>query len=120
MGSKRLTVARTGLALIDAQSSSSGERVEHTHGRRSPMKRRTVWILVLLALGGGAAGLMARGSRRSAGVTRFETAKVERGRIVARVTASGTLSALITVQIGTQVSGRIKELYADFNSSVRK
>jgi HlyD family secretion protein len=50
----------------------------------------------------------------------FETLPVQRGRIAARVTASGTLSALVTVQVGSQVSGRIKELHADFNSRVRE
>ena len=51
---------------------------------------------------------------------KFETAKVDRGPIVAKVTASGTLSALVTVQVGSQVSGRIKEILADFNSPVKK
>ena len=42
------------------------------------------------------------------------------GRLVAKVTATGTLSALVTVQVGSQVSGRIAELHADFNSEVKK
>ncbi len=50
----------------------------------------------------------------------FETAKADRGRIVSKVTATGTLSPLVTVQVGSQVSGRIQNLYADFNSSVKK
>jgi HlyD family secretion protein len=50
----------------------------------------------------------------------FDTAKVERGDVVARVTATGTLSAIVTVQVGSQVSGRIAALYADFNSAVKK
>ena len=50
----------------------------------------------------------------------FETAKVEKGKVVAKVTASGTLSAIVTVQVGSQVSGRIAALYADFNSPVKK
>jgi HlyD family secretion protein len=50
----------------------------------------------------------------------METASVERGKIVAKVTATGTLSALVTVQVGSQVSGRIAELRADFNSTVKK
>lgn len=50
----------------------------------------------------------------------YVTSPVTRGDIVARVTASGTLSALVTVQVGTQVSGRILELHADFNSRVKK
>lgn len=51
---------------------------------------------------------------------KFETAAVDRGPIIAKVTASGTLSALVTVQVGSQVSGRIKEIFADFNSQVKK
>jgi HlyD family secretion protein len=51
---------------------------------------------------------------------RFETSQLNRGQIVAKVTASGTLSALVTVQVGSQVSGRIKQLHATFNSEVKK
>lgn len=50
----------------------------------------------------------------------FVTAKADRGRISAKVTASGTLSALVTVQVGSQVSGRIQSLYVDYNSPVKK
>jgi HlyD family secretion protein len=48
----------------------------------------------------------------------FETAKVDRGPVSARVTANGTLSALVTVSVGSQVSGRIASLGADFGSRV--
>jgi HlyD family secretion protein len=51
---------------------------------------------------------------------KFRTAKVERGDIILRVSATGTLNALTTVQVGTQVSGIIAELYADYNSVVKK
>src|SRR5262245_4252065 len=51
---------------------------------------------------------------------RFDTTAIDRGNIVAKVTASGTLSALVTVQVGSQVSGRLKEINADFNSQVKK
>lgn len=50
----------------------------------------------------------------------YETATVDRGSVVARVTASGTLSALVTVQVGSQVSGRLQEILVDFNSVVKK
>lgn len=50
----------------------------------------------------------------------YKTATVERGRVAARVTASGTLSPLVNVQVGSQVSGRIAELFVDFNSPVKK
>src|SRR5437867_1995034 len=45
---------------------------------------------------------------------------VERGDIVMQVGATGTLAAVTTVQVGTQVSGTIEELHADFNSEVKK
>lgn len=50
----------------------------------------------------------------------FTTARVERGDVVASVTAGGTLQPLVTVQVGTQVSGRIASLHADYNSVVKK
>jgi HlyD family secretion protein len=58
--------------------------------------------------------------RRRPVAPRFETAAVQRGRLISRVTATGTLSALVTVQVGTQVSGRIAQLNVDFNSPVKK
>jgi HlyD family secretion protein len=50
----------------------------------------------------------------------FMTAKVERGSIRNTVSATGTLQVVTTVQVGSQVSGTIAALYADFNSAVRK
>ncbi len=50
----------------------------------------------------------------------FSTVPVGKGTIAAQVTAAGTLSAKITVQVGAQVSGIVKELHADFNSLVKK
>lgn len=50
----------------------------------------------------------------------YKTAKIERGSIVSTVAATGNLSAVTTVQVGTQVSGTIQKLYVDFNSRVKK
>ncbi|KFE64869.1 efflux RND transporter periplasmic adaptor subunit [Hyalangium minutum] len=50
----------------------------------------------------------------------YETTPVERRSIEAKVTATGTLSALVTVQVGSQVSGRIQEILVDYNSPVKK
>jgi HlyD family secretion protein len=50
----------------------------------------------------------------------FMTAEVSRGDVVATVEATGTLEAVTTVQVGSQVSGTISALHADFNSKVRK
>lgn len=49
----------------------------------------------------------------------YRTAKVERGSVVKSVTASGKLNAVTTVMVGSQISGRVSELLADFNSEVR-
>ncbi|MBI5142994.1 MAG: efflux RND transporter periplasmic adaptor subunit [Nitrospirae bacterium] len=51
---------------------------------------------------------------------KYRTAKIVRGDIVEAVTASGAVNAVTTVQVGTQVSGVIKEINVDFNSQVRK
>lgn len=51
---------------------------------------------------------------------KFGTATVSRGRIVQHVTASGTLDAVGSVDVGSQVSGKIITLYADYNSPVNK
>jgi HlyD family secretion protein len=80
--------------------------------------RRGIWIgsgvvvLTLAALGFATAG--------KGPTLEYDTVTVDRGPVVARVTASGTLSALITVQVGSQVSGRIQKLFVDFNSPVKK
>jgi len=50
----------------------------------------------------------------------YRTAKVEKGSITASVAASGTLSPVVSVQVGSQISGQIKELYADFNTEVKQ
>jgi HlyD family secretion protein len=50
----------------------------------------------------------------------YETVPLERGPVQASVTATGTLNAVVDVQVGSQVSGNIKALYADFNTKVTK
>jgi HlyD family secretion protein len=50
----------------------------------------------------------------------YQTAVVEKSNVVSRVSTSGSLQAVVTVDVGSQVSGRIQELYADFNSKVKK
>ena len=54
------------------------------------------------------------------GPVQYYTAKVESGEIKQVVEATGTINAVITVQVGSQVSGTISRLYVDFNSRVRK
>jgi HlyD family secretion protein len=85
------------------------------------LKSKTFWIVVavVVVLGGVFGWWRMRLARANAQV-RYETTQIDRGRIVAKVTASGTLSAIVTVQVGSQVSGRIAALYADWNSQVKK
>src|ERR1035438_1448379 len=54
------------------------------------------------------------------GNVHYEITPVSRGNLVQHVTASGTLSAVVSVDVGSQVSGKITALYADFNSPVKK
>jgi HlyD family secretion protein len=65
-----------------------------------------------------AAGFAFRSQQSSA--AQYLTAKVERGNLRNTVTATGTLQAVTTVQVGSQASGTISALFADFNSKVKK
>ena len=87
----------------------------------TPAVRRSVAVVLAVGLlaAGGAGAWRWRQTHRKAPVE-FDTANVDRGKIIARVTATGTLSALVTVQVGTQVSGTIQKLLVDFNSPVKK
>jgi HlyD family secretion protein len=89
-----------------------------TTRRSSVMKRLVILVSVVLLLGGAAGGYFLTQSRGSQG--RYRLARVERGPLTAAVSATGNLNAVITVQVGSQVSGQIKELLADFNSVVRR
>ena len=58
--------------------------------------------------------------KKNSSVFSFETEKVTQGNVVNTVTATGTIQALKTVDVGTQVSGVIRKIYVDFNSVVKK
>jgi HlyD family secretion protein len=75
-----------------------------------------------LLLAAGIMGMLALGgcSRSSGKGPRYEVVAVTRGDIQEHVTASGSLSALVSVDVGSQVSGKITHLYVDFNSPVHK
>jgi HlyD family secretion protein len=75
--------------------------------------------LALLLLVAGLVVWRVRAARQGAAF-KYETATVDQGKVVARVTATGTLSALVTVQVGSQVSGTIAALEVDYNSPVKK
>src|SRR5256886_1114723 len=83
------------------------------------MMRRILSVVLVAAVAGG--GVWAYLYSQSIGnAPKFRLAKVERGPLTAAVSATGNLNAVITVQVGSQVSGQIKELLVDFNSVVKK
>jgi HlyD family secretion protein len=82
------------------------------------MKPRTKWLLLAGAVV-AVAFLVVLAVNRTPQIQNF-TAKVERGEIHDVVEATGTINAVITVQVGSQVSGTISKLFVDFNSRVRK
>ena len=82
------------------------------------MKTKTKWLVPaggVVVIGVIATIVLSRGSQ-----PQNFTAKVERGEIRDVVEATGMINAVITVQVGSQVSGVIAKLYVDFNSQVHK
>jgi HlyD family secretion protein len=79
-------------------------------------KKRILVIILLVA----AVGIFAAFNLRGKGPVQYYTAPVEAGEIKQVVEATGTINAVITVQVGSQVSGTISKLYVDFNSHVKK
>ena len=81
------------------------------------MKKTVVVLIVLLLAGAGGYAFF----RKEGGpAPKYRKAKLDRGDVVATVSATGTLSAVTTVNVGSQVSGIIAKLHADFNSAVKK
>ena len=82
------------------------------------MKRIVSLVVVAALVGAGVWGYFYAQSRGAA--PKYRTARVERGPLTSAVSATGNLNAVTTVQVGSQVSGQIKELMADFNTPVKK
>jgi len=80
------------------------------------MKRFVPWLIAIIAL--LLVALVVRQCRNS-GAGNYQTTTVTRGPITQAVTATGTLNPVVNVQVGSQVSGNIAKLFADFNSQVK-
>ena len=85
--------------------------------QKTKSKRWIYWILALAVVGGGWWWFRGR-EANGTGAAGYETVALERGEIVQTVTANGELGAVQTVAVGSEVSGKIMELFADFNSMV--
>src|SRR5205809_3351027 len=81
------------------------------------MKRALIGLLIVAAIGAGAGAYYIR---RGAPEMQVLTSPITRGDVIDTVGATGTLQAVTTVQVGSQVSGNISWLGADFNSIVHK
>ncbi|MGD8983177.1 MAG: efflux RND transporter periplasmic adaptor subunit [Desulfobacteraceae bacterium] len=81
--------------------------------------RRVLFFVILAVIAMGAVAIYLFSDSDDESAT-FRLARIERGPIISTVSSTGTLNAVITVQVGSQVSGQIMELLADFNSEVRE
>src|SRR5499426_2526589 len=81
------------------------------------MKRAIIVLLIVAAIGAGAGAYY---YKRGGTEMQVNTSQITRGDIIDTVGATGTLQAVTTVQVGSQVSGNISWLGADFNSIVKK
>lgn len=79
--------------------------------------KKIIAVVVILIILGIAAFIFIRSKEN---VIKYKTEKVAMGNVEASVTATGTVNAVTTVLVGTQVSGTIKNIYADFNSPVKQ
>ena len=80
------------------------------------MRKYLIYGIAVLAIFGIGYKML----NRSAGGTVYKTQKIENGDIMESITASGTINPLSTVSVGSQASGRIAEIYVDYNSVVKK
>ena len=82
-------------------------------------KKKIILIAVSIAVVAGA-GFWLFGSSKAQHKVTYETAVVTRGEISESITATGTIEPVTEVEVGTQVSGIIDKIYADYNSVVTK
>lgn len=81
--------------------------------------RKLLISVFVIVVGVGAIALSVSGPDEN-GRPVYRLAKIERGTLVSSVSSSGTLSAVVTVQVGSQISGQISDLSVDFNDRVDK
>ncbi|MDC0743295.1 efflux RND transporter periplasmic adaptor subunit [Polyangium mundeleinium] len=86
-------------------------------------RRRLPWVLlaaVLVAGGGGGFYVWKKKTAAAAEGTKYQSQKVERGDLRVTVTATGTLKARNTVEVGAEITGRVLEVHVNFNDKVTK
>lgn len=91
-----------------------------TKPRLSPRLRKLLGLTVLASIVAGGVFVFTTLRAEDRAPVTYRTAPIEKGDVVKTVTATGTLSPRVTVTVGAQVSGRVQDLYVDFNSRVKK
>ncbi|MDP4188304.1 MAG: efflux RND transporter periplasmic adaptor subunit [Bacteroidota bacterium] len=84
------------------------------------MKKKTKWVIGTLILFVAGTTIVLKSCRQEKQVATFETVTAARGDISNVVTATGSIAAIKTVDVGTQVSGVVSKIYVDYNSHVKK
>jgi len=79
--------------------------------------KKLIWVVLVLAAAAGVFVILRRGKKVE---PKYRTAVVDTGAVTQTVAATGTLSAVITVKVGSVVSGNVAVLHADFNKQVKK
>lgn len=84
------------------------------------MKTKIIFLILAVPLIAGAVYGYTNFTKDPAANTEYRTVKAERGSLSSHVTANGTVNPVINVLVGSQVSGMIQKLYADYNTPVKK
>ena len=104
-------IVTTGLTARSSAGPMKGIRLTWEGCRFRSLRITPLTALILM---------ICSGCQSRSGTIRYDTAAVSRGDITRNVTASGSLSAVVSVDVGSQVSGKISALSADFNSPVKR
>jgi len=83
-------------------------------------KKAIILILAILAAAAGGYWFFKIHKAGNGDESKYRTQEIDRGKVTMTVTATGTASAVTTVQVGSQVSGVIERIHVDFNSPVRR
>lgn len=85
---------------------------------KTGIRRAIIWTAAVIII--AAAVILAAGKRKALQQVTYDTIPVEKGDVAYFVTATGTIEPVTEVEVGTQVSGIIAKLYADYNSTVKE
>ena len=108
-----------------SQTSASAPRDSNSHrgvivnSKKSRSRRKLLFVALGIGAIAIASTVMIRRHYQNTGAQDWATAKISRGSIVRVVTATGTVDPVITVEVGTYVSGPITAIFADYNASVK-